>query len=36
MTGIISVVIGVAYLVLVSFLNSRGDLVPPPPEAFGP
>ncbi len=36
-TGVISVVFGVAYLVLVFFLDSRGgEMLPPPPEAFGP
>jgi hypothetical protein len=35
-TGAISVVIGLAYLALVAALNNRGELLPPPPEAFGP
>lgn len=35
-TGAISVVIGIAYLALVAALNNRGELLPPPPEAFGP
>ena len=34
-TGAISVLIGVAYLVLISLLDSRGPLLPPPPEALG-
>jgi hypothetical protein len=35
-TGAIAVILGVAYLVLVQLLDSRGtNLVPPPPEAFG-
>ena len=35
-TGAVSVVFGVAYLVLVGVMNSRGDhLLPPPPEAMG-
>jgi hypothetical protein len=36
-TGAISVLFGVAYLVLVQLLDMRGaDLQPPPPEAFLP
>jgi hypothetical protein len=36
-TGIISVVIGVAYLALVAFLDMRGgEMLPPPPEAYLP
>jgi len=35
-TGAISVIIGVAYLALVAAMNNRGELLPPPPEAFGP
>eukprot|EP00246_Nothoceros_aenigmaticus_P000384 TRINITY_DN10583_c0_g2_i1.p1 TRINITY_DN10583_c0_g2~~TRINITY_DN10583_c0_g2_i1.p1 ORF type:complete len:130 (+),score=14.78 TRINITY_DN10583_c0_g2_i1:84-473(+) len=36
-TGAISVFLGVAYLLLIQLLDSRGVvLVPPPPEAFGP
>ena len=35
-TGAIAVILGVAYLILVQLLDSRGTtLVPPPPEAFG-
>lgn len=34
-TGAISVLIGVAYLVLITLLDSRGPLLPPPPEALG-
>ncbi|KAL0055314.1 hypothetical protein WJX82_010552 [Trebouxia sp. C0006] len=35
-TGFISVAFGVAYLLLVSLLDSRGNVLhPPPPEAFG-
>ena len=35
-TGAIAVILGVAYLVLVQLLDSRGvKLEPPPPEAFG-
>ena len=37
-TGAVSIIFGVAYLVLVQLLDSRGGgaLLPPPPEAFGP
>ena len=34
-TGALSVLIGVAYLVLITLLDSRGALLPPPPEALG-
>ncbi|MBM5826742.1 MAG: hypothetical protein FJ050_01580 [Cyanobacteria bacterium M_surface_7_m2_040] len=34
-TGALSVLIGVAYLVLIMLLDSRGPLLPPPPEALG-
>jgi hypothetical protein len=34
-TGAISVLIAVAYLVLITVLDSRGPLLPPPPEAMG-
>ena len=34
-TGALSVLIGVAYLVLITVLDSRGPLLPPPPEAMG-
>lgn len=34
-TGAISIAIAVAYLVLIAVLDSRGPLLPPPPEAFG-
>jgi hypothetical protein len=34
-TGAISIIFGIAYLVLVSLLDVRGgELQPPPPEAF--
>lgn len=34
-TGAISIIFGIAYLVLVSILDMRGgELQPPPPEAF--
>ena len=35
LTGVISVLIGVVYLVLISVLDSRGPMLPPPPEALG-
>lgn len=36
-TGAISVIFGVAYLVLVQFMDMRGgELLPPPPEAYIP
>mmetsp|Transcript_26410 Transcript_26410/g.57612 ORF Transcript_26410/g.57612 Transcript_26410/m.57612 type:complete len:120 (-) Transcript_26410:376-735(-) len=36
-TGAVSVIFGVAYLVVVFLLDSRGgELQPPPPEAFIP
>ncbi len=34
-TGAISVLIGVLYLVLIAVLDQRGPLLPPPPEALG-
>jgi hypothetical protein len=36
-TGAVAVLLGVAYLVLVRLLDTRGvTLIPPPPEAFDP
>ena len=35
LTGVISVLIGVLYLVLITVLDSRGPMQPPPPEALG-
>lgn len=36
-TGAISILLAVGYLVLVQLLDTRGvNLVPPPPEAFDP
>eukprot|EP00850_Spirogloea_muscicola_P002802 SM000011S18980 [mRNA] locus=s11:88460:89095:- [translate_table: standard] len=36
-TGVVAVLLGVAYLVVVQLLDPRGiNLVPPPPEAFDP
>lgn len=34
LTGAISILIGVLYLVLIAVLDSRGPLQPPPPEAM--
>ena len=34
-TGAISIAIAVAYLVLITVLDARGPLLPPPPEALG-
>jgi hypothetical protein len=34
-TGALSVLIGVVYLLLITWLDSRGPLLPPPPEALG-
>ena len=33
-TGALSVLIGVIYLVLITVLDSRGPMRPPPPEAL--
>lgn len=33
-TGALSVLIGVVYLVLITVLDSRGPMRPPPPEAL--
>eukprot|EP00899_Mesostigma_viride_P002935 jgi/Mesvir1/12642/Mv02197-RA.1 len=36
-TGVISLVLAIGYLVLIQTLDTRGvNLIPPPPEAFGP
>jgi hypothetical protein len=35
LTGIISAVLGLAYLALVQALDWRGEMLPPPPEALG-
>ena len=35
LTGALSILIGVAYLALVTVLDRPGPLLPPPPEAFG-
>ena len=34
-TGAISVAIGVIYLLLITVLDARGPMLPPPPEALG-
>ena len=34
-TAVVSVAIGVLYLALITVLDARGPLLPPPPEALG-
>ena len=34
-TGAISVAIGILYLALITVLDARGPMLPPPPEALG-
>ena len=34
-TGIGSISLGILYLVLITILDSRGPMLPPPPEALG-
>tara|TARA_Y100000287_G_scaffold146326_1_gene121201 strand:- start:124 stop:345 length:222 start_codon:yes stop_codon:yes gene_type:complete len=34
-TGAISVLIAVLYLALITVLDARGPMLPPPPEALG-
>ena len=34
-TGAISVLIAVLYLLLITVLDARGPMLPPPPEALG-
>ncbi len=34
-TGGISILIGIIYLLLIFVLDARGPMLPPPPEAFG-
>ncbi len=34
-TGFISVAIGLLYLLMITVLDSRGPMLPPPPEALG-
>lgn len=35
LTGSLSILIGVLYLLLITVLDSRGPMRPPPPEALG-
>jgi hypothetical protein len=35
LTGALSILIGVVYLVLITVLDARGPMQPPPPEALG-
>ncbi len=34
-TGVFSILIGAIYLILITVLDSRGPMLPPPPEALG-
>ena len=34
-TGIFSIIIGIVYLALITILDARGPMLPPPPEALG-
>ena len=34
-TGVFSIAIGIIYLLLITVLDSRGIMLPPPPEAMG-
>ncbi len=34
LTGIFSILIAFAYLILISILDARGPMLPPPPEAL--
>ena len=34
-TGFFSVFLGIVYLILITVLDSRGPMIPPPPEALG-
>ena len=34
-TGAFSIFIGITYLILIAILDSRGPMIPPPPEALG-
>ena len=34
-TGAVSIAIGVIYLLLITLLDARGPMRPPPPEALG-
>ena len=33
-TGVFSILIGLIYLLLITLLDSRGQMLPPPPEAM--
>ena len=33
-TGLVSVILGLAYIALVVAMDNRGEILPPPPEAF--
>ena len=35
LTGALSILIGLVYLVLITVLEARGPMQPPPPEALG-
>ncbi len=35
LTGALSILIGLVYLVLITLLDARGPMQPPPPEALG-
>ena len=35
LTGALSILIGLLYLVLITVLDARGPMQPPPPEALG-
>ncbi len=34
-TGVFSILIGFIYLLLITLLDARGQMLPPPPEAMG-
>ena len=34
-TTVFSIAIAILYLVLITILDARGPMMPPPPEAFG-
>ena len=34
-TGVFSIIIGILYLALITILDARGPMLPPPPEALG-
>ncbi len=34
-SGSLSIAIGIIYLILITILDSRGPMLPPPPEALG-